>query len=150
MPGVKLRKAKPADVTEVAGLYRHVREICLPFLPQLHSAQEDIEFFRHKIFPRCELVIADLHGVIAGFSAVSSGWLEQLCVRPQFHGLGIGALLLARAKTGQAAFRLFVFQKNLRARRFYEKHGLALVSLTDGGNNEEKEPDALYEWRSAQ
>jgi hypothetical protein len=33
------------------------------------------------------------------------------------------------------------------ARSFYERRGLRLVELTDGAGNEEREPDALYEWR---
>jgi hypothetical protein len=33
------------------------------------------------------------------------------------------------------------------ARRFYERHGLRAVRFTDGTGNEEKTPDALYEWR---
>jgi hypothetical protein len=40
-----------------------------------------------------------------------------------------------------------VFQRNAAARRFYEARGLELVALGDGSENEEGEPDALYEWR---
>jgi ribosomal protein S18 acetylase RimI-like enzyme len=43
--------------------------------------------------------------------------------------------------------QLWVFQKNVGARRFYERHGFRLVELTDGAGNEENEPDARYEWR---
>ena len=46
-----------------------------------------------------------------------------------------------------AGFRLWVFQRNDGARRFYERHGLTLVELTDGAGNEEREPDARYDWR---
>ena len=41
---------------------------------------------------------------------------------------------------------LWVFQKNEGARRFYERHGFELVKLTDGAENMEREPDALYRW----
>ena len=41
---------------------------------------------------------------------------------------------------------LWTFQRNANARRFYEAHGFALVRETDGSDNEEKEPDALYLW----
>ncbi len=44
-------------------------------------------------------------------------------------------------------FALWVFQQNDGARRFYERHGLRLVRETDGSGNEERTPDALYEWR---
>jgi len=42
--------------------------------------------------------------------------------------------------------RLWVFQKNLDARRFYERHEFRLERLTDGSSNMEREPDALYAW----
>jgi ribosomal protein S18 acetylase RimI-like enzyme len=46
--------------------------------------------------------------------------------------------------------RLWVFQRNDGVRRFYERHGFALVRETDGAENMEREPDALYEWRPPQ
>ncbi len=41
---------------------------------------------------------------------------------------------------------LWVFQTNTGAIRFYERHGFELVKLTDGAENMEREPDALYRW----
>ena len=133
----------------LAGLFRLTRETSLPFLPQLHTREEDMKFFRDRVFPVFDLTVAELDGQIAGYSAVSPGWLEQLYVLPQFQGQGVGARLLARAKEGQPAFQFWVFQRNLNARRFYEHHGARLVRLTDGSENEEREPDALYEWRAS-
>jgi len=43
--------------------------------------------------------------------------------------------------------RLWTFASNTGAQRFYERHGLRLVEETDGSRNEERTPDALYEWR---
>jgi putative acetyltransferase len=43
---------------------------------------------------------------------------------------------------------LWTFQRNDRARRFYEGRGFVLVRQTDGSGNEEKEPDALYVWEA--
>jgi GNAT superfamily N-acetyltransferase len=149
LAGPKLRKAEPRDLPAIAGLFRLVRETCLPFLPQLHTREEDMEFFRERVFAGFDLTVAERDGLIAGYSAVSPGWLEQLYVLPQFQGQGVGAQLLAQAKDGQAAIKLWVFQKNSKARRFYEARGFQLVHLTDGADNEEREPDALYEWRAA-
>jgi putative acetyltransferase len=83
----------------------------LPFLPQLHRREADGGFFRDRIFPMHDLVMAECGGGIAGCSAVSPGWLEELYMLPQFHGGGAGALLLARLKEGQTAFQLYVLQK---------------------------------------
>ena len=38
---------------------------------------------------------------------------------------------------------LFTFQRNERARAFYEAHGFRIVNLSDGSRNEEGEPDVL-------
>jgi hypothetical protein len=41
---------------------------------------------------------------------------------------------------------LYVFQRNVRARRFYEAQEFSLCTLGTGATNEEREPDAYYEW----
>ena len=41
--------------------------------------------------------------------------------------------------------RLYTFQSNEGARRFYERHGFAAVAFGDGSDNEEREPDVRYE-----
>ncbi len=37
-------------------------------------------------------------------------------------------------------------QRNNRARAFYERHGFRVARMTDGADNEEREPDILYVW----
>ena len=59
----------------------------------------------------------------------------------------LGAAL--RAGNGDAAGRLpdlWAFRDNGLARRFYEAHGCRPVRQTDGADDEEHMPDALYEW----
>jgi ribosomal protein S18 acetylase RimI-like enzyme len=64
-------------------------------------------------------------------------------------GQGIGAQLLAAAKEASPqGLWLHVFQRNARARIFYERRGFCIIALRDGSQNEEREPDAVYEWRS--
>ena len=85
-----------------------------------------------------------------GFAAFGVDTLAHLYIHPGLQRRGIGDALLARAKElCPEGFRLWVFQRNTAARRFYERRGLHLVELTDGAGNEELEPDALYEWRPA-
>jgi GNAT superfamily N-acetyltransferase len=42
--------------------------------------------------------------------------------------------------------RLWTFASNLRAQRFYERHGFVEAQRTDGRGNEERAPDILYVW----
>ncbi|MBM6596565.1 GNAT family N-acetyltransferase [Microvirga pudoricolor] len=141
-----IRPAVPADAETLAKLHRHVREACLPYLPRLHSPLEDHAFFRDHVLPASTVQVAEADGMAVGFAAWRPGWLDHLYVHPDWQGLGIGSRLLAVATDDLSAVRLWVFQRNVAARRFYEARGFGLVRLTDGSGNEENEPDALYAW----
>jgi GNAT superfamily N-acetyltransferase len=72
---------------------------------------------------------------------------EDRYVEPDAQRSGIGSALLEAAKTRRpAGLRLWVFQRNHAARAFYAQHGFAEVELTDGADNEEREPDVLLAW----
>jgi GNAT superfamily N-acetyltransferase len=100
-----------------------------------------------------EVWVAEERGRPLGFLAIrhsrTSGWdvLEKLYVEPDEQNRGVGAALLDQAKALRPeGLQLWVFQKNEGARRFYERHEFRLVKLTDGADNMEHEPDALYRW----
>jgi hypothetical protein len=42
--------------------------------------------------------------------------------------------------------QLWTFQSNVRAHKFYERHGFIAVETTDGSGNEEQAPDVRYVW----
>ena len=41
--------------------------------------------------------------------------------------------------------RVYTFEPNRGARRFYERHGFSAIAFGDGSNNESRCPDVLYE-----
>jgi len=73
--------------------------------------------------------------------------VDQLYVLPGAQTQGLGTHLLEIAKRRYGDLRLWTFQRNDRARRFYEARGFVAVQQTDGGRNEEQEPDVQYHWR---
>lgn len=82
-----------------------------------------------------------------GFAGLSKGWLDHLYIDPEYLGRGYGSMLLRHVQRLQPhGVRLWVFQKNVGARRFYEHYDFRLERLTDGSSNMEREPDALYVW----
>jgi GNAT superfamily N-acetyltransferase len=122
----------------------------MPYLPETHSPEEVFDFVRDVLFSNEEVWVAEEAGRVVGFLALSGEWVYHLYVYKEFRGQGAGGALLERAKELRPrGFRLWVFQRNSQARSFYEHRGLRLVELTDGSANEEREPDALYEWRAA-
>lgn len=121
----------------------------MPYLPSLHTVNESIDFFT-RVVASNNVLIAEKDGGIVAYCAYRDGWLDHLYVHADYHGQGLGSRLLEMAKANCKSLRLWVFQKNTGAIRFYERHGFSLVRTTDGADNEEREPDALYTWKSSE
>ncbi len=123
----------------------------MPSLPELHTPDDDHRFLSEEVLPNEEVWVAEVDDAPVGFVALGSrdgvDFLQHLYVTPQLQRHGLGTGLVERAKERRpGGLRLWVFQGNVGARYFYERHGFQLVELTDGSGNEEREPDALYEW----
>ena len=140
-----IRRARPDDAEEAAAAFSASFR-SMTFVPKMHSDAEDRDFVRGLIANK-ETWVAEREGHVVGLACVDGGWLEQLYVHPARHNTGTGSKLFeAIARRHPNGFQLWTFQANTGARRFYERHGCALVRLTDGRDNEEKTPDALYVW----
>ncbi|UXS10488.1 GNAT family N-acetyltransferase [Agrobacterium tumefaciens] len=144
---VTLRRVTPTDVDDVAAIFRTSRRHFLPYLPDLHSFEEDKDYFSNVVFKENEVWVAEENDVLVGFCAFRKEWLDHLYFLPARVSKNLGATLLDRAKQEQPLLQLWVFQQNTRATSFYERHGFRKVRETDGSACEEKLPDALYEWR---
>jgi len=141
-----IRGARPGDVDGIAQLYERSYGT-LRFLPTLHTPEETRTWFAGVVAER-EVWIWEEEGAALGFILLGDATVDYLYVEPDVTGRGIGSALLDRAKTRRPdGFRLWTFQQNEGARRFYERHGLRVIRLTDGEDNEEKTPAALYAWQ---
>lgn len=156
---VVLRTARAADADAVASVLIASRRAHLPFAPLAHPEAEVRDWVREALVAAGRVVVAERGGrVLALLStrpASSSpapdagiAWIDQLYVLPGQTGQGLGCLLLqhALAQLGRPV-RLFTFQANTGARRFYERHGFEAIAFSDGRDNEERCPDVLYEYR---
>jgi GNAT superfamily N-acetyltransferase len=140
-----IRRATSEDTDEIARIFVAARDR-MTYLPRMPD--EDRTGFGAWIIGRHEVWVAEDLGRVAGFAALSTGMLDHIYMDPDAQNRGLGSLLLGTVKARLPdGFQLWVFQKNEGARRFYERHGLRLLELTDGEDNMEREPDALYEWR---
>ena len=140
-----IRRATDADVEGVADVFIAARAT-MTYLPALHSEAATRAFIGSLVAEE-ETWVADRDGEVVGMAVIDGGWLEHLYVHPSRFGTGTGTKLFQQlAAEHPKGFQLWVFQQNVAARRFYERLGCALVRLTDGANNEEHLPDALYVW----
>jgi putative acetyltransferase len=140
-----IRHARPADAEAVVRIFRESRAEAMPWLPVLHTSEEDAGFFRRTLGG--EAYVFELDGAVAGFIVLRGDELDALYVAPGLQRRGVGSALLEQAKEARpGGFRFWVFRDNHRARRFYEARGCRKIRETDGAANEERTPDALYEW----
>lgn len=143
-----LRDLELCDMDCVAVVQRRSRDHALPWIAVLHTPEEDRRYFREHVFGSSRTLGYFENGELVGFIAFHEGWIDHLDVLPDCHRRGIGTALLNVATSQHHALSLWTFQRNVVARRFYEKHGFMLAGQTDGADNEEREPDALYVWES--
>lgn len=144
---MNLRRASLDDMPTLARLHRHTVRTSLPFVPDLHTPEEDAWWFAERLYAANEIWLAEGDDGPLGYVAFRPDFIEHLFVHPDAQGNGLGLELLDQARRHAFEMTLWTFQQNLRARRFYERHGFVAVRQTDGADNEEKLPDVLYRWR---
>lgn len=148
---IQLRKAKKDDANSVAQILSSSRREYLSFVKSPHSDNEVYRWVRDILISNSNVVIARWNDRDAGILATSISdnfsWIDQLYVAPGCIGEGIGTELLGCAMNQlPAPIRLWTFQQNKRAIRFYQYYGFRAIKYTNGENNEEKCPDVLLEY----
>lgn len=152
MTDVLFRPATAADSSRIADILFVSRRTFLPWLPSTRTDDEMRRWISGVLVPGGGVTVAEEEGELIGMMALSRNdeisWVDQLYLTPHAVNRGIGTRLL---KLGlehlEPPVRLFTFQQNSRARRFYERHGFRPIAFTNGAANEEHFPDVLYELR---
>jgi GNAT superfamily N-acetyltransferase len=142
-----VRRARLQEADEIAALWLRSRSASIPHIPApVHTDDEVRAFFEHVVLPEREVWVGDDGDAVVAVLALKDDWVDQLYVEPARTGQGIGQQLIAQAKQRRPrGLRLWTFEANLGARRFYERHGFVIVGSTPGAN-EEGAPDVCYEW----
>jgi GNAT superfamily N-acetyltransferase len=143
-----LRAARPEDTPAVIAVFHAARADALPYLPILHTADEDRAFFSGLV-ERGLVTVAERDRRVAGFLARNEDWVDHLYIAPDAQGHGLGSALLEQAQAVRHSLQLWVFQRNTGAIGFYERHGFTIAERTDGSRNEERTPDARMTWSQA-
>ena len=145
-----LRAAVLEDKDAVATVLLRSRQAFLPYATTSHEPHQVLDWVTQHLIPAGRVTVAVEDEKVVAVLAVSenecTAWVDQLYVLPGHENQGHGTRLLQLAHQSlKRPIRLFTFQQNVGARRFYERHGYKVVALSDGANNEEKCPDVLYE-----
>jgi len=146
-----LRRARPHDSGPIAEVFLASRRTFLPYAPLARSSPEVRRWVDDTLVVTRTVWVHEEGGRITGFAAwtqtAEAGWIDHIYVLPGETGKGAGAQLLAQALQDlKRPVRLYTFQANEGARRFYERHGFRAIRFGDGSDNEERCPDVLYEY----
>ena len=125
-----IRKATNNDLTRIAEI--EVFNYRLNFYPIF---RDDEFYFDELQVPKrieaFEALIGSIwvydDGAVKGFIQVDGQEVKKLFVEPVLQGNAIGAELLNFAVTVCNADHLWALEKNLRAIRFYERHGFCVT-----------------------
>jgi ribosomal protein S18 acetylase RimI-like enzyme len=143
-----LRPYRTEDLTKVVAMWHASKRQAFPYVEvqQTYTIEDDTGFFREVIATEYALFLAEAKGQIVGMMAIKAGYIDQLFVAVDAQGQGVGTTLLAKAKElSPTGLRLYTFQKNAKARIFYEKHGFRAVQFGTSPPPE-NEPDVEYRW----
>ena len=142
-----LRRATPVDARAVADVWLASFKATYAF-PPAHPDDDVRRWIRDEVVPRGDTWVAvEGDGTIVGLMSLVGDELDQLYVRPDRLGRGIGSRFVDLAKERRPGrLALFTFQVNARARAFYERRGFTVERFGDGEANEEHQPDVRYVW----
>ncbi|MBB4123442.1 GNAT family N-acetyltransferase [Martelella radicis] len=141
-----LRPAEIGDMTACAAILNDWIDET-PWMPRVHTHADVTHHYRESVFNERAVSVVAVDMSVLGFLALSDDdYVTALYVSAIARGAGVGKALLDQAKTNRpTGLRLWTFQANTAARRFYEREGFGELRRTDG-DNEEGLPDILYGW----
>jgi GNAT superfamily N-acetyltransferase len=145
-----VRRATTSDTEALADLYLRALRAASAYIPTVHTDAEVRRFIAQHVVPHMETWVAEgSDGALIGILVLDQDFVDQLYVEPTLTGRGIGTRLLELAKRERpSGLRLWTFEANLGARRFYERHAFSARDRTDG-DNEQGAPDILYVWEGS-
>lgn len=144
-----IRPFEAADEAAVAEIWHRAGRATYTYLPtwQAFTLEQARNVFREFIVPKSEIWVGTEDGDPVAYLALQDSAIDRLYVDPDAQGQGLGQALLEHAKALRPdGLELFTHQENVGARRFYEKHGFAVVRL-GVSPPPESAPDVLYRWQ---
>ena len=142
---VKFIKAIDEDAAEISQILEDWaasnREI-----PVVHNVEERADYGRWLLEHTSVTMIHNDSDVV-GFLAVEKRIIQALYIKKEFQGFGFGQAAIKFSQKQFEELRLWVFQSNIGAQRFYQRLGFQIVEKSDGEDNDYKLPDVFYCWK---
>jgi len=116
-------------------------------IPLVHNVEERADYGRWLLEHTSVTMIHNSIGVV-GFLALEKHIIQALYIKKDFQGFGFGQAAIKFAQKQFEELRLWVFQSNIGAQKFYQRLGFQIVEKSDGEDNDYRLPDIFYCWKS--
>ena len=146
--GIKIIPYEEKYAEETVRMWRDSKAKALG-VEDIHDFADHLNFLKTVLIKEDKIFLAidKKTDKAVGILAVAQNNLDRLYIHNDYQGIGIGSRLLKIAKELSGGnLRLFTFEVNKGARKFYEKHGFEIIGR--GFENEENLPDIMYEWKA--
>ena len=143
---VKFIKAIDKDAAEISQILEDWaasnREI-----PLVHNVEERADYGRW-LLEHTDVTMIHNNSDVVGFLALEKHIIQGLYIKKDFQGFGFGQAAIKFAQKQFEELRLWVFQSNIGAQKFYQRLGFQIVEKSDGEDNDYRLPDIFYCWKS--
>lgn len=143
---MNIRKAATCDLSRIAEIFVFNNRInYFPIFKQEEFSFGELQVVSmiDNYFSKDEILnnlfVAEDNGIIKGFMEIRKNEIGKLYVDPCFQSRGIGDQLIEYAKDYLHADFLWALEKNIKARKFYNRHG-----FIENGEKEFEEDTTEY------
>lgn len=141
-----IRRLQKKDVNRVAELWLNTNLKAHDFIPaQYWKSNYDLV---KEMLSQAEVYVYEDGQKIQGFIGLDGEYIEGIFVSDEMQSQGIGKTLIDFVKAQKTKLSLNVYQKNVRAIRFYQKEGFEIEC--EGLDEATGEKDYAMTWRFLQ
>lgn len=134
-----IRKMEEKDISAVMQIWFETNIKAHNFITKAYwtSKYEMVK----QILPEAEVYVYEegKNGQIDGFIGINDCYIEGLFVKESAQSMGIGKCLLDYVKSRKTELRLCVYEKNVRAIRFYQGENFRIQAEETDEDTNEKE-----------
>ena len=141
---VQLVKGVTSDAAEISQILEDWAE-ATSWLPTVDSAIERADYGRW-LLEHTQVTILRYNSQFVGFLALEGNIVQSLYIKAAFQRLGFGQAAINYAQEQYNELKLWVFQANTDAQKFYQKLGFEALETTNGQDNDYGLPDIFYLW----
>ena len=141
---VQLVKGVASDAAEISKILEDWAE-ATSWLPTVDSAGERADYGLW-LLEHTQVTILRYNSQFVGFLALEGNIVQSLYIKAAFQRLGFGQVAINYAQEQYNELKLWVFQANTDAQKFYQKLGFEAFETTNGQDNDYGLPDIFYLW----